>query len=127
LSTRKTLLLLALSAVLSLGAVACGPGYVGVGTDDVGVEVGFAPPEFRAEAAIDTPGPGYFWVPGYYDWQGGNYVWISGQWVRPPHESETWVAPRYERRGSHYMYYRGHWRGDRDHRDRDHEHDNDRH
>jgi hypothetical protein len=114
LATQRRLSLLALVAVLALGLSACYPVYGG------GVRVGFGPPGFRAEVAVESPGPGYYWVPGYYDWVGGNYVWVTGRWVRPPHERAVWVAPRYERRGRGYVYYRGHWDdGGRRDRDRD--------
>ncbi len=75
-----------------------------------GVRVGFGPPEFRAEVALASPGPGYYWVPGYYDWNGGRYAWVAGSWARPPHERAVWVAPRYERRGRGWYYHRGFWR-----------------
>jgi len=117
---RKIVPLLALLGALALGALACGPA-------EYGVSVGFGPPEFRTEVAVESPGPGYFWVPGYYDWDGANYVWVQGTWVRPPHEYDVWVAPTYERRGDRFMYHRGHWRnGGRDRHGND-RHDNDRH
>lgn len=123
---KKNLFLAASLGVLvvaSLATIACGPAYVGVrgGGDDVGFEVGVAPPGLQAEVAIDSPGPGYAWVPGYYDWNNGSYAWVAGRWTRPPHEGAVWVAPRYEDRGSKHMYYRGHWRND-DHRDHHDEH-----
>ncbi len=119
-SIKRVLLLLAAVSVLSLAAVACGPAEVGVG----GIEVGFAPPGLQAEVAVDSPGPGYAWVPGYYDWQGGNYVWVAGTWTRPPHEGAVWVAPTYEQRGSKFMYHRGTWRdGRRDEHREDHHDD----
>jgi hypothetical protein len=122
---RKSLLLLTAVGALSLGASACGPAEYGV----AGIDVGFGPPALQAEVSVESPGPGYYWVPGYYDWDGGNYTWVAGSWVRPPHEGAVWVAPRYEERGSHHVYHRGQWqdrngrgddRHDRDHRDGDH-------
>ena len=100
-ATRRTLLLLTL--VVALGSSACYPVYGGV-------RVGFGPPPFRAEVAVVSPGPGYYWVPGYYDWVGRSYAWISGRWVLPPRPHAIWVAPRYERRGGVFYYHRGHWR-----------------
>jgi len=130
---KKTCLSLAMLGALSLGATACvTAGYGYDGYDEAGIDVGFGPPELQAEVTVQSPGEGYYWVPGYYDWQGGNYVWVAGSWQRPPRDGEIWVAPRYERSGSRYRYYRGHWRGDRrDHdrrdrdRDRDRDHDRD--
>jgi hypothetical protein len=104
LAIKKTLLLLSLVGLLAMGMSACfyPAGY--------GVRVGFGPPAFRAEVALGSPGPGYYWVPGYYDWDGRGYAWIRGAWVVPPHPHALWVAPRYERRGRGYVYHRGHWR-----------------
>jgi len=128
---KKTFLFLTMLGALSLGATACGPADYGYG--EAGIDVGFGPPELQAEVTVQSPGEGYYWVPGYYDWQGGNYVWVAGSWVRPEHDGDVWVAPRYERHGSRYTYYKGHWsgRGRRDHdrrdhdrRDRDHDRDN---
>jgi hypothetical protein len=105
--TKKTLLILAAVGLLAMGMSGCyypyPPGY--------GVRVGFGPPAFRAEVALGSPGPGYYWRPGYYDWAGANWAWIGGAWVVPPRPHALWVAPRYERlsRGG-YMYHRGHWR-----------------
>jgi hypothetical protein len=124
---KKTILPLAMLGALSLGSLACGPADYGY----TGIDVGFGPPEARAEVSIESPGPGYYWVPGYYDWQDGNYIWVAGSWQRPEHDGDVWVAPRYERNGSRYRYYRGHWSGsrsgrrDNDRRDRDRDHDHD--
>jgi len=99
---------LALMALLALTTGACvGYGY----GPDLGVQVGFGPPGFRTEVALgNAPGPGYVWVPGYYDWAGDNYTWIQGSWILPPRPHASWVAPRYEHRRGGWYYRRGHWR-----------------
>jgi hypothetical protein len=100
---------LPLLAVLTLTALAgCYGAYGGGG---VGVEVGGGPPALRVEAGIASPGPDYYWVPGYWDWVGADWTWVQGTWVRPPHARATWVAPRYEHRRNHWRYMRGHWNG----------------
>jgi len=104
---RSLLPLLALLAVAPL--VGCYAGYEGGG---VGVEVGLPPPALQAEVRVDSPGEGYFWVPGFWDWDvaRADWVWAGGGWQRPPHEHAVWVAPRYhQRRGGHWRYERGHW------------------
>jgi len=107
---RKNLsrILLPVVAVLALTALAgCYYGYYGGG---VGVEVGAGPPGFRTEVAIAAPGPGYYWVPGYWDWAGAQWGWVPGTWVRPPHAHAVWVAPRYYQRHGRWNYAHGHWR-----------------
>lgn len=86
------------------GCVAYGPG--------VGLRVGFGPPGFRTEVALASPGAGYVWVPGYWDWQAerADYFWVEGRWILPPHARAVWVAPRYERHHGGWYYRRGHWR-----------------
>jgi hypothetical protein len=102
------LLVLALAGILMMGVLSgC---YVYGRGDDGAVEVGLAPPVLRAEVAIATPGPGYLWVPGYWDWRGREWGWVEGTWVRPPHAHAVWVAPRYERHRDRWRYHHGHWR-----------------
>ena len=39
------------------------------------VYVGIAPPVPIVEVVPAAPGPGYYWIPGYWIWDGGRYVW----------------------------------------------------
>lgn len=101
---------LPLLAVFALTLLAgCYGVYRGGG---VGIEVGLPPPALRAEVGIASPGPGYLWVPGYWDWAAAraDWVWVPGTWERPPHARAVWVAPRYHQRRGHWMYEHGHWR-----------------
>ena len=96
---------LLLGAFLALMTTGCSFDSAGVG-----LEVGFGPPAFRGEVAISSPGAGYVWVPGYYDWRNNDYFWIEGSWVLPPHRGAHWVGPRYDHRGRRHYYRPGHWR-----------------
>lgn len=101
---------LPLLAVFALALLAgCYGVYRGGGG---GVEVGVPPPGLRAEVAIASPGSGYLWVPGYWDWAPvrAEWVWVPGVWERPPHARAVWVAPRYHHRRGRWVYERGHWR-----------------
>jgi len=104
--SRASLPLLALLAVAALTGCYGAYGYGG----DVGIEVGGPPPGVRAEVSIASPGPDYYWVPGYWDWVNADWVWVQGTWARPPHARAAWVAPGYRHRHGHWMYQRGHWR-----------------
>ena len=55
------------------------------GCSSVGVPYRLAtpPPPIRVEARGLEPGPGYFWVAGYWGWNRA-YVWVPGQWLRRP-------------------------------------------
>ncbi|HEY4988296.1 MAG TPA: hypothetical protein VII09_00740 [Opitutaceae bacterium] len=57
-----------------------------------------------------APGPGFFWIGGYYHWSGARWVWYRGHYERPPHAGAAWIRPRYEYRGGHRVYIRGYWR-----------------
>jgi hypothetical protein len=104
--SRAFLPLLALLAIALFAG--CYAGYRGGG---VGIDVEGPPPDIRAEVAIDSPGVGYAWVPGYWDWGvDRSWVWVPGTWARPPHERAIWVAPRYHQRRGRWLYERGHWR-----------------
>jgi hypothetical protein len=76
----------------------------------VGVDVGIGPPAFRSEVRIIAPGEGYYWVPGYWDWNERDWFWVSGAWQRPPRVGARWVAPQYRHRHGRWQYYRGYWR-----------------
>ena len=55
------------------------------------------------------PGPGYYWVDGYWNFMGGRYSWVAGYWMVPPYAGGYWVAPRY----SSGRFFRGFWGGAR--------------
>lgn len=76
-----------------------------------GPAVAVAPPVAQGEVIGVAPGPGYFWISGWWAWLGGRYVWQPGRWEahRPgyrwmPHEWQHgpggWQArPGYWHRG----------------------------
>ena len=53
------------------------------------------------------PGPGYYWVDGYWDFLGGRYRWVGGYWMFPPYAGGSWMPPRYF--GG--RFYLGFWGG----------------
>ena len=93
-SARAALGSLLLAGVL-MATGACATGVRG----RVYVRVG--PPAPIIEARIATPGPGYVWVPGYYNWDGRAYAWAPGRWERPPRGRARWEPAHWakERRG----------------------------
>jgi len=70
------------------------------------VAVYAAPPAPVYEYATPAPGPGYYWVNGYWYPNGARYAWRGGYWARPPYARSVWVRPYY--RGG--VYYHGYWR-----------------
>jgi len=76
--------------------------------DDQGVYAP-APPQAPAYAyqRPPMPGPGYFWVDGYWNFNRGRYAWVAGYWMLPPYAGGYWVRPRYV--GG--RFFRGFWGG----------------
>jgi hypothetical protein len=66
------------------------------------------PPEPVYEEQTDVPGPGYYWVGGYWGWSGTDWAWYPGQWLVQP-EGRIYVAPYYERVGGNVVFVRGYW------------------
>jgi hypothetical protein len=64
------------------------------------------------------PGPGYYWVDGYWNYLGRRYTWVGGYWMRPPYAGGYWVAPRY----SGGRFFGGFWGGGGRHFDRGYVH-----
>lgn len=53
------------------------------------------------------PGPGHYWVDGYWNFRGGRYGWVNGYWMMPPYAGSYWVAPRY----NNGRFFVGFWGG----------------
>ncbi len=68
-----------------------------------------APPPPPVETVVVSPGPGYIWVSGEWEWS-GRWIWVGGHWANPPRPQAVWVVGRswHEPHGWHYE--RGHWR-----------------
>jgi YXWGXW repeat-containing protein len=68
-----------------------------------------APPAVRVETQTVSPGPGYVWTSGYWQWSGSNYVWVPGSWVVPPRPGVVWVRGHWGRRSGGWVWIPGHW------------------
>ena len=96
----------------------------------VGIEIGAPPPARIVPVRPIAPGPGFFWIEGYWYPVGHHYKWHEGYWTRPAYPGAVWVVPRHDGQ----RYYEGYWEGERgrlahDHRwdhDRERDHDRDR-
>ena len=77
---------------------------------DTRVYVRIGPPPPHHEVVVAAPGPGYVWVPGYYQWSGTAYVWAPGRYVRPPRVGAVWVAPHWVHHSHGWYVVSGRWR-----------------
>jgi hypothetical protein len=75
------------------------------------VQVAKAPPQEKEEAKEHpaSPGFGFIWVGGYWDYLDGNYVWRDGRWVQGKPDYE-YVRARYEFDGKSWVFHRPHWK-----------------
>jgi hypothetical protein len=95
------------AAVILAGALAATSACAG-SSGRIYVRTG--PPPLRAEAVIRAPGPGYVWVPGYYQYTGAGYVWVGGRYERPPRGRGRWVAAHWQRDRRGWYFVEGRWR-----------------
>ncbi|MFO0559633.1 MAG: hypothetical protein U0269_16565 [Polyangiales bacterium] len=70
-----------------------------------------APPAAINEAQPPSPGAGYTWVAGFWQWNGTAYAWVAGRWEQTPQQAQGWEPPQWERDGTNYRYRPGRWRG----------------
>ncbi len=108
-SNKRSAILAAVLAASLYSTVGAVPPAAAAG---FGIRVDVAPPPIRREVVVVRPGPGYFWVPGHWDWAPAqrNYVWVGGVWARPPFRHAVWVGPRWRRIGGRAYFVGGHWR-----------------
>jgi len=91
----------------SSAMVACGGGYR---ASYVAYSVPPPPAPYVVGAVGYAPGPGYVWVDGFWNLNGGRWAWVNGRWAAPPHPHAVWERDRWERHGNGWRYHRGHWR-----------------
>jgi len=104
-------LLASLLALTSGCVVAVRPAPVATVYAEPGeVVVNSEPPAPIVETVGVAPGPGFFWIGGYYHWYGNRWGWVGGHYERPPHPGARWIGPRYAYRGGARVYVRGYWR-----------------
>jgi len=107
----------AVAAVLAGGLSACvvvpadsyyGGGYGGAYGGGYGGVVTTAPPGPQYEVATVAPGPGYFWIGGFWNWVGNRHVWTGGRWEahRPGYH---WAPHRWQRESNGWRAAPGHW------------------
>jgi hypothetical protein len=67
-----------------------------------------APPAPYVDVVGVAPGPGYFWVNGYWGWKANRHVWTDGRWEqrRPGYR---WQPHAWQRDGNRYRETPGRW------------------
>ena len=86
-------------------------GVAGAVSAQVRVAIAVGPPALPVYEQPICPGDGYFWTPGYwdYDYDAADYYWIPGTWVMPPEAGFLWTPPYWGWGGSGFLFYDGYW------------------
>lgn len=93
----------------ALGAAAIGTAVPAAAQVYGGVYVRTAPPAPIYETVPASPGSGYYWVAGYYQWNGYRYAWVRGHYALVPYSGAVW-RPGHWVQGPQGWYWRpGHW------------------
>lgn len=68
-----------------------------------------APPASQVEIIGAAPGPGYFWIDGFWGWTGNHHAWNCGHWEasRPGY---NWAPHSWQRDGGGWRSAPGQWR-----------------
>jgi hypothetical protein len=74
------------------------------------VYIQLAPPAPIVEPVPPPPGPGYYWIRGYWVWEGGRYVWHPGYYILRPVPTAVWVAGHWVHHPRGWYWVHGHWR-----------------
>ena len=73
-----------------------------------GSPVMVAPPPAQGEVIGVAPGPGYFWVGGFWNWNAGRHLWVDGRW-EARRQGYQWQPHRWAREGQGWRAEQGRW------------------
>lgn len=90
------------------GVVMGGGGGGGTVVEGGGEFVSMAPPQAQTEVIIAPPGPGYFWIGGYWNWIGGRHVWVGGRWENH-RQGYQWAPHQWRRESNGWRMAPGRW------------------
>jgi hypothetical protein len=74
-----------------------------------GVYIQTAPPAAIYEAVPVAPGPGYFWVGGFWQWNGYRYAWTRGHYAYRPYAGAAWHAGHWVNGRRGWSWRAGQW------------------
>jgi len=107
---KKTLLRLALPAVLAIFASAPGYTLVPQPQGEEGMRMSHdAPPRAKRETRPVRPGRNHMWIKGYWERQNDQWAWAGGRWEEPARRGSRWIKPRYHHEKDGYRYEAGRW------------------
>ena len=107
-SLKNTLGSAALIAAMALGAGCVVRAHGHVSAPVAYVEVEEEPPPPRV-VVVPASRPGFLWIQGRWEYNGGRYVWRDGYWERE-RAGYVWEQGRWDRRGRGHVWVEGRWR-----------------
>jgi hypothetical protein len=93
----------------TLGAAVAGAAIPAVAQVYGGVYVQTAPPAPVYETVPAAPGAGYYWVGGYWQWNGYRYVWVHGRYASVPYSGAVWRSGHWAHGPGGWYWKPGHW------------------
>jgi len=67
-------------------------------------------PAAHKEVALPAPGDDYYWVSGYWNWNGGEWVWVKGVWDKPKKAGASWSSAHWINNDGKVTWVVGQWR-----------------
>jgi hypothetical protein len=86
------------AAALPASAQVYGGAYIQVG-----------PPAPIVETVPVAPGPSYYWIPGYWRWNGYRYAWAAGYYGYRPYAGAVWHRGYWGHAPGGWYWHGGHW------------------
>src|ERR1700730_14496783 len=71
--------------------------------------VSIGPPVAPVYVRPLLPGPGYYWVEGYWAWGDDGYYWVPGYWTLPPYAGAIWQPGIWGYGGGGWGWTAGFW------------------
>jgi hypothetical protein len=86
------------------------PAYVPAPAPSVEVVADEPPmPPPQAEYITVSPGPGFIWMGGSWEWR-GRWEWSGGRWGHPPHTGAVWGRGHWHNHGGSRVWVSAGWR-----------------
>lgn len=65
-------------------------------------------PAYVFEAMPVSPGPGYVWNAGHWQWQ-NQWIWLKGHWLAKPQREAVWIMGNWQKNALGWIWQEGHW------------------
>lgn len=99
------------AALLSIAGNVNGDGFIQEDTKEIALMIAPQhPPTDIMERAPISPGSGFFWIKGYWQWNNNNWQWVPGHWERQPRPGTTWRNGRWSQTFQGWVWIPGYWR-----------------